>query len=141
MTQDNFDCGKRFKVIREFSVRDDMKPITIEFVVKDGDQSFKEDSVTFSTPEEMFDYISPGGGCEKMPSDLGEIRMIFLPPEHANFANPVADKRVTLQIGIVLITAPLATTVQISQALIDKVGRAEISEDFLAAIHADYRLS
>ena len=114
-----------------------MKPITIEFTVKTGDDTFREDSVTFATPEEMFDYIAPGGGCEDMPSDLGEIRMIFLPPEHANTANPVADKRATLQMGIVLITAPLSTIVQISEEIIDKVGRAEISADFLAAIHAD----
>ena len=114
-----------------------MTPITIEFTVKNGDDSFREDSVTFANPEEMFDYIAPGGGCEDMPSDLGEIRMIFLPPQHANTANPVADKRATLQMGIVLITAPLSTIVQISQDIIDKVGRAEISEDFLAAIHAN----
>ena len=114
-----------------------MKPITIEFTVRSGDDTFKEDSVTFATPEEMFDFISPGGGCADMPSDLGEIRMIFLPPAHANAANPVADKRATLQMGIVLITAPLSTIVQITQEIIDKVGRGEISEAFLAAIHAE----
>ena len=113
-------------------------PITIEFIVKSGDKSFKEDSVTFATPEELFEYISPGGGCESMPSDLGEIRMIFLPPEHPNIANPIADMRVTLQLGIVLITGPLATIVQISQEIIDKVGRAELSEAFLAVVHANY---
>ena len=114
-----------------------MNPITIEFTVRSGDDTFKEDSVTFATPEEMFDYIAPGGGCEDMPSDLGEIRMIFLPPKHANITSPVADKRATLQMGIVLVTAPLANIVQISGEIIDKVGRGEISEAFLAAIHAD----
>lgn len=114
-----------------------MKPITIEFTVKSGDDTFREDSVTFATPEQMFDYISPGGGCEDMPSDLGEIRMIFLPPQHPNTANPVADRRATLQLGIVLITASLSTIVQISQEIIDRVGRAEISADFLAAMHAN----
>lgn len=72
-----------------------------------------------------------------MSSDLGEIRMIFLPPAHANIENPVADKRATLQMGIVLITASLSTLVQVSQEIIDKVGRDEISTDFLAAIHAN----
>lgn len=113
-------------------------PITIEFMVNTGDQSFKEDSVTFASAEELFEYIAPGGGCESMPSDLGEIRMIFLPPEHPNITNPVADKRATLQLGIVLITAPLATIVQVSQEIIDKVGRGELSEAFLAAAHANY---
>ena len=111
-----------------------MKPITIEFTVKVGDGSFREDSVTFAGLEEMFEFISPGGGCDDMPSDLGEIRMIFLPPEHANTSNPIADIRATLQLGVVLITAPLSTIVQISEEIIDKVGRGEISGGFLAAI-------
>jgi len=113
-------------------------PITIEFTAKSGDKSFKEDSVTFATSEEMFEYISPGGGCENMPSDLGEIQMIFLPPKHPNITNPVADKRVTLQLGIVFITARLSSIAQISQEIIDRTGRGELSEAFLAVIHADY---
>ncbi len=73
-----------------------------------------------------------------MPSDMGEIQMIFLPPEHPNINNPIADKRVTLQLGIVLITGPLSTIVQTSQEIIDKVGRAEVSEAFMAVIGANY---
>jgi hypothetical protein len=113
-----------------------MMPITIEFNVKRGDEIFKEDSVTFTTPEEMFDYVAPGGGCEKMPSDLEEIQMIFLTSEHPNIINPIADKRVNLQLGMVVITGPLSTIVQIAQEIIDKVGRAELSEAFLAVIGA-----
>jgi hypothetical protein len=115
-----------------------MMPISVEFIVKNGDKSHKEDSVTFGNPEELFAYIAPGGGCERMPSDLGEIQMIFLPPKHPNITNPIADKRVTLQLGIVLITGPLSTIVQTSQEIIDKVGRAEVSEAFLAVIGANY---
>lgn len=112
--------------------------ITIEFIAKSGEKSFKEDSVTFATAEELFDYVSPGGGCEKMPSDLGEIQMVFLPSKHPNVTNPIADKRATLQLGIVLITAPLSTIVQIAQEIIDKMGRGELSEAFVAVIHANY---
>ncbi len=115
-----------------------MQPITLEFMVKDGDKTFKEESVTFATPEALFEYISPGGGCENMPSDLGEIRMIFLPGKHPNITNPIADKRVTLQLGIVLITGPLSTIVQISEQIIDKVGRAELSEAFLSVIGVNH---
>lgn len=115
-----------------------MMPITVEFIVKNGDKSLKEDSVTFGNPEELFAYIAPGGGCERMPSDLDEIQMVFLPPQHPNIANPIADKRVTLQLGIVLITGPLSTIVQVSQEIIDKVGRAEVSEAFLAVIGANH---
>ena len=50
-----------------------------------------------------------------MPSDLAEIRMIFLRPEHPDIANPLADMRATLQMGIVLTTASLATVVQVSR--------------------------
>ena len=112
-------------------------PITIEFRVKKGDNFFTEDSVTFRTAEEFFEYVAPGGGCENMPSNLGEIQMMFLPPEHPNTMNPIADKRVTLQLGMVLITGPLSTIVQISQEIIDKAGRDELSDAFQAVIGAN----
>lgn len=108
-------------------------PITIEFSVNSGDQPLKEDSVSLASPDELFEYIAPGGGCEKMPSDLSEIQMILLPPEHPNISNPIADKRVTLQLGLVLITGPLSEIVQVAEELIDKMGRGELSEAFLAA--------
>jgi len=113
-----------------------MMPITIEFNVKKGDKSFKEDSVTFRTAEELFEYVAPGGGCEHMPSDLGEIQMMFVSPQHPNKMNPIADMRVSLQLGMVLMTGPLATIVQISQEIIDKMGRGELSDAFQAVIGA-----
>ncbi|MDH3219790.1 MAG: hypothetical protein OEO19_09680 [Gammaproteobacteria bacterium] len=113
-------------------------PITIEFTVRDGDTLLKEDSVSLASPEELFAYISPGGDCEKMPSDLSEIQMILLPPEHPNITNPIADKRVTLQLGLVLITGPLSGIVQVAEELIDKMGRGELSEAFLAAAGVHY---
>ena len=109
-------------------------PITVEFNVKKGDKSFKEDSVTLCSAEELFEYVAPGGGCENMPDSLGEIQMIFVSPEHPNTLNPIADKRVTLQLGMVLLTGPFATIVQISEEIIDKVGRAELSDAFLSVI-------
>jgi hypothetical protein len=111
-----------------------MIPIIIEFKVKKGDETFKEDSVTFDTPEQLFEYVAPGGGCENMPSDLGEIQMIFQSPEHPNTMNPIADKRVTLELGMVFLTGPLSTIVQILQEIIDKVGRGELSDAFQAVI-------
>jgi len=113
-------------------------PITIEFSVKDGAQILKEDSVSLASPEELFGYIAPGGDCEKMPDDLSEIQFILQSPEHPNVINPLADKRVTLQLGLVLITGPLSEIVQISEALVDKMGRGELSEAFLAAAHVQY---
>lgn len=113
-------------------------PITIEFSVKHDDQTIKEDSVSLASPKELFDYIAPGGDCEKMPSDLSEIQFIMQSPENPNITNPLADKRVTLQLGLVLITGPLSEIVQISEALIDKMGRGELSEAFLAAATVRY---
>jgi hypothetical protein len=113
-------------------------PITIEFSVNQGGQMLKEDSVSLASPEELFDYIAPGGGCEKMPSDLSEIQFILQSPENPNVINPLADKRVTLQLGLVLITGPLSEIVLIAEALIDKMGRGELSEAFLAAATVNY---
>lgn len=93
----------------------------------------KEDSVSLASAGELFDYIAPGGDCEKMPADLSEIQLILQSPENPNVTNPLADRRVTLQLGLVLITGGLAEIVQIAEALIDKMGRGELSEAFLAA--------
>jgi hypothetical protein len=113
-------------------------PITIEFAVRDGDRTIKEDSVSLASPTELYDYIAPGGDCEKMPDGLSEIQFILRSAEHPNVINPLADKRVTLQLGLVLITGPLSEIVQISEALIDKMGRGELSEAFLAAAAVQY---
>lgn len=113
-----------------------MMPITIEFNVTKGGETFKEDSVTFRTAEELFEYVAPGGGCEKMSSDLGEIQMIFISSEHPDTMNPIADKRVNLQLGMVMLTGPLSIIVQTLQEIIDKVGRGELSDAFMAVIGA-----
>ena len=113
-----------------------MTPITIEFSLKTGDQDFKEDTVALRTPDELFEYVAPGGGCESMPDDIDEIQMVFLSPEHPNQQNPVADIRVTLQLGMVFLTGPLSEILQTTQEIIDKSGRGELSESFLTVIGA-----
>ena len=65
-----------------------------------------------------------------MPSDLSEIQMIIQPPEHANVTNPLADRNGTLQLGLVLITGPMATIVQVAQEMLDKVGRGNCQKLF-----------
>jgi len=113
-------------------------PITIEFSVKHDDQIIKQDSVSLASTLELFEYIAPGGDCERMPSDLSEIQLILQPPKHPNVTNPIADKRVTLQLGLVLVTGPLSEILQVAQELIDKMGRGELSEAFLAAAAVQY---
>lgn len=112
-----------------------MQPvIKIEFSAKAGEQEFKEESVAFHNPEELFEFIAPGGGCDSIPDEVDEIQMVFLQPEHANVKNPIADKRVTLELGMVFLTGPLAEIIQTSEQLIDKAGRGEISDSFIKVI-------
>ena len=89
---------------------------------------------TPDSPEELFAYVAPGGGCESIPNEVSEIRMIFLPPQHPNTQNPIADKSATLQIGMVFFTGPLSEIAQTIEEIIDKAGRGELSEAFLNVI-------
>jgi hypothetical protein len=113
-----------------------MNPIiTVEFTAKAGDQEFKEESVSFHNPEELFSFVAPGGGCETIPDEVDEIQMVFLQPQHPNTQNPVADKRVTLELGMVFLTGPFSEIVQTAEQIIDKAGRGELSDSFLKVIN------
>ena len=112
------------------------KAMAVEFTAKAAGREFKEESVTFDNPEELFAFISPGGGCENIPDEVDEIRMVFLPPEHKNTQNPVADIPVTMQLGMVFFNGPLSEVVQTVDQLLDKAGRGELSESFLTVIGA-----
>lgn len=112
-----------------------MNPIiTVEFSAKTNVAALKEESVPLHSPEELFTFVAPGGGCEKIPDEVDEIQMIFLKPEHPNTKNPIADKRATLQLGIVFFTGPLSEIMQTLEQLIDKAGRDELSASFLKVI-------
>ena len=112
-----------------------MRPIlTVEFHAKDRDIEFVEESVTLHSPEELFEFVAPGGGCETIPDEVAEIRMIFLAPEHPNVQNPIADLPATLQLGMVLFNGPLAEITNTAEQIIDKAGRGELSRSFLAVI-------
>ncbi len=113
-----------------------MKPMTIEFTVKNDDNDYKQESVSLQNHEELFAYVAPGGGCESMPSNVGEIQMVFLPPEHPNKDNPIADIHATLELGIVFITGPLSEISQTAEEIIDRAGRGELSDAFMAVIGA-----
>jgi hypothetical protein len=113
-----------------------MQPvITIEFTSKSAGPKCKEESVTFHDPDELFAFIAPGGGCDSIPDDIAEIQLIFLQPTHPNTQNPIADRRVTLELGMVYLTGPLAEIMQTTERLIDKAGRGELSSSFLRATH------
>ena len=107
-----------------------MKPIiTIEFKGKASDHDFSEESVPIHSPEELFAFVAPGGGCETIPNEVDEIQIVFLHPEHPNTSNPIADRPATLELGMVYL--PLAEVAQAIEMLIDKAGRGELSDSFL----------
>lgn len=115
-----------------------MQPvITVEFTAKAGDVEFKEESVVFHSPEELFAFVAPDGGCDDIPNEVSEIQMVFLQPEHPNTQNPIADKRVTLELGMVFLTGPLVEIVQTAELLIDKAGRGELADSFLKVINVN----
>jgi len=112
-----------------------MKPVlTVEFTAKAGDYEFKEESVTFHNHEEFFEFITPGGGCEKIPDEVEEIRVIFLSPVHPNVQNPIADLSAMLQLYRVIFTGPISEIIQVGEQIIDKAGRGELSQSFLSVI-------
>ena len=112
-----------------------MRPIlTVEFHAKDGDVAFEEESVTLHSPEELFEFVAPGGGCETIPDEVAEIRMVFLPPEHPNVQNPIADIPATLQLGMVIFNGPLADITRTTEQILDRAGRGELSSTFLNVI-------
>ena len=112
-----------------------MRPIlTVGFHAKDRDAEFDEESVTLHSPEELFEFVAPGGGCETIPNEVSEIRMVFLSPEHPNVQNPIADLPATLQLGMVFFNGPLADITTTAEQMLDRAGRGELSTAFLTVI-------
>ena len=105
--------------------------ITVEFGARVEGTDYQEESVPIHSPEELFAFIAPGGGCERIPDEVNEIQMVFLHPEHPNLANPAADVHATLQIGMVYFTGPLAEITRTAEDLLDRYGRGELSPSFL----------
>ena len=112
-----------------------MKPIlTVEFHAKDRGVEFEEENVTLHSPDELFEFVSPGGGCESIPNEVDEIRMVFMPPEHSNIQNQIADLPATLQLGMVFFCGPLSEITNTAEQILDRAGRGELSSSFLAVI-------
>lgn len=112
-----------------------MQPIlTVEFTANAGEYGFKEESVPLHSPEELFEFVAPGGGCENIPDEVEEIRMVFLPPKHRNTNNIAADLQSVMQLHMVVFTGPLSEISQVAEQIIDKAGRGELSDSFLRVI-------
>lgn len=112
-----------------------MKPVlAVEFSARNGDTVIQEESVPLHSAEELFRFVAPGGGCDAIPGDVSEIRMVFAPPEHPNSGNPAADLPATLQLGMVMFNGPLSEVTATASRLLDKAGRGELTGSFRAAI-------
>ena len=112
-----------------------MQPtLAVEYRVKIGEEELQEESVPLHGPDEMLAFVAPGGGCEQIPSEVEEIRMMFLPLQHPNLRNPLADVTVTLQLGMVFLSGPLSEVVQTAEQLLDRAGRGELSSAFLSVM-------
>lgn len=112
-----------------------MKPnFNVEFMAKAGGHYIKEESVAFHSPEELFRYVSPGGGCEQIPDDIDEIQMVFLPHHERQLDSRMDEVPVTLEMGMVFFTGTLTDIVQMSQLLLGKASRGELSHAFLKII-------
>lgn len=109
--------------------------IAVEFSVKAGEVEFKEENVSFSDPEQFLSFISTGGGCDTIPDEVDEIQLVFLQPPDKDDQNPVAGKRVTLELGMVFITGPLAEIMEVVGQIIEKAGRGELSASFIRVIN------
>ena len=110
--------------------------LAVEYTARVGDNEYKEESVPLHSPEELFEFVAPGGGCESIPSEVGEINMVFLAPHRANAGNPLMYATATLQLGMVFLTGPLSEIVQVADQMLDKAGRDELSGSFLTVIGA-----
>lgn len=112
-----------------------MRPtFTVQFKAKVGGVEFTEESVTLHGAAELFEFVAPGGGCDRIPDNVDEIQMVFLPPDHSNAQNPIADLHATLQLGRVFFNGPLAPITHTMEQLLDKAGRGEVSAAFLTVI-------
>jgi hypothetical protein len=112
-----------------------MHPVlAVEYRVKVGANEIKEESVPLHGLQEFLAYVAPGGGCERIPSEVDEIKMVFFSPQHSNLDNPLADMPVTLQLGMVFFSGPLSEVVRTAEELLDRAGRRELSGAFLSAL-------
>ena len=113
-----------------------MQPIlAVEYRVKVGEDELNEESVPLHNPEELLAFVAPGGGCERIPSEVENQDGVSFAaaPECQQSAcrrggNPAAGYGVFKR-------TPLRGN-QTTEQLLDKAGRGELSRSFLTVIGA-----
>lgn len=113
-----------------------MNPIiAVEFSARSSDDELiQEESVTLHSVEEFLAFIAPGGGCEAIPDEVAEIKIVFLPTAHHKKLNSIAQLNGSLQIGMVFINGPLTDIVHATQLILEKAVSDELSDSFCKVI-------
>lgn len=110
-----------------------MKPVlAVEFHARGQGLEFDEESVVLNTPEELFEFVAPGGGCETIPDEVDEIRVVFLAHKHSDTQNPVAGLPASLQLGMVIFNGPLSDITTTCEQILDRARSGKLSSAFLA---------
>jgi hypothetical protein len=114
-----------------------MKPVlAVEFHARGQGLEFDEESVVLNTPEELFKFVEPGGGCETIPDEVDEIRVIFLAHEHSDTQNPATGLPASLQLGMVIFNGPLSDITTTCEQILDRASSGKLSSAFLTVIGA-----
>ncbi|MCB1866814.1 MAG: hypothetical protein KDG50_15465 [Chromatiales bacterium] len=104
--------------------------LKIEFCINGEGGVIVEESLTFPSPDDFLDFISPGGGCESIDSAIDEVRVILAPGGQFETGNRLAAHGATLQVGMYLFTGPLAEIADLAQRLIAHAADNDIAESF-----------
>ena len=114
-----------------------MKPImTVEFLARSGEQLVDEESVVLHSPEEFLRFVEPGGGCEAIPDRVAEIHFNFVSGDDPAEPDPLTRRPATLQVGMVVVSGPLAKITEALDRLREHAAAGRLSGAFLDAIGA-----
>lgn len=114
-----------------------MKPVlTVEFRARDGELAVEEENVTLNGIDDLRAFVAPGGGCERIPDDVGEIHFTFMPSSVGEHADRLARLPATLQLGMIYLIGPLAALTDALDLLRIEASRGTLSPTFLVVIGA-----
>lgn len=75
-------------------------------------------------------FISPGGGCEKIPDGVDELKVIVNRPMADPVDRSLAFQGAYLEMGGVILSGNLQQVTEVAQKLIEFSGSSRMSEAF-----------
>ncbi|MCB1877076.1 MAG: hypothetical protein KDH88_13965 [Chromatiales bacterium] len=94
----------------------------------DGD--ITEESIAFDDVDGFLAFISPGGGCEKIPDGVDELKVIVNRPMADPVDRSLAFQGAYLEMGGVILSGNLQQVTEVAQKLIEFSGSSRMSEAF-----------